>query len=344
MTNLTKITAAFTSIIIFILSLFGMAGKSQNFRVTTYLIADRVTSEESLHSEDFDIITDVILFGCATFDQKGNVNLNKEHLENALGCLRDVIGDRNVKVHLNFLGPGAIQSHDTWEDTMKDLSAQHNLAFASGVLEQNIIDVLNKYDFDGVCFDYEYPSSRKDWKIFSDFLVNIDKMLGERLLTAAVSTDVNLSPKAAKAVDRVEAMFYDVFDKSGNHSTTKTTKSLVKFLTLRGIDKEKIDFGLPFYSRPTDKDAYWYDYSSYYDKLDENGYYHDEQLGKTFWFNTPDVIAEKTEFAINRGLGGVMIWHYSCDLPSSNEKSLLHAIDQTIQKTTADDYIGSIPC
>ena len=45
---------------------------------------------------------------------------------------------------------------------------------------------------------------------------------------------------------------------------------------------------------------------------------------------TPDVIAEKTDFAIKSGYGGVMIWHYTCDFPASNEASLLGSIGRVV--------------
>ena len=79
--------------------------------------------------------------------------------------------------------------------------------------------------------------------------------------------------------------------------------------------------------------AYWYDYVGCYDSLDENGWYHCDNIGKDFWFNTPEVIGAKTQYAIDNGFGGVMIWHYTCDLPSSNENSLLRAIGTAVDNS-----------
>ena len=71
--------------------------------------------------------------------------------------------------------------------------------------------------------------------------------------------------------------------------------------------------------------------SKKYNEIDENGWYHCPNTGKDFWFNTPDVIKAKTDYAINNGCGGVMIWHYNCDLPSTHEDSLLKAIGTAIK-------------
>ncbi len=318
-----------------VLSFFGIGGdkpaKKNEFRVTTYIIANE-TNENSIHAEDFDIITDVILFGGATFDQKGQVH-ETEQLSKALDIIREKIGDRDVKIHLNLLGPGAVEEHDEWADHLRDLAQQHNIAFDSGVLEENIVALANKYDFDGVYFDYEYPMSKSDWNRFGDFLISIDKLLGDKYLGAAVSTDINLPLKAIKVVDRFEAMLYDVYDKKGNHSTYETAIGLVPFFTTKGVPLHKLDFGLPFYARPTDNGPYWYGYKDNYYKLDSKGYMYDERIDKTFWFNTPDVIAKKTEYAIRCGLGGVMCWAYTYDLPSSNEASLLRAVGETVNNT-----------
>lgn len=46
--------------------------------------------------------------------------------------------------------------------------------------------------------------------------------------------------------------------------------------------------------------------------------------------NTHERIVQATQYAIDNGYGGVMIWHYSCDFPSSHKASLLRAIGETV--------------
>ena len=64
----------------------------------------------------------------------------------------------------------------------------------------------------------------------------------------------------------------------------------------------------------------------FYDKLDENGLYHEARTGLVFSFNTPRVVYDKTAWAIDNGFGGVMVWNYACDVPADNEASLFRAI------------------
>lgn len=331
-----RVMAFLTAFFTLLTSLFGVGGdcvdrKAENFRVTTYIVSDYVQLEGSIHTEDFDIVTDAILFGCASFDSDGNVNIEKDKLENALNNLRKAIGDRDVSITLNLLGPSGHTDSTVWEEQMEAQSNEHNKAFSSGVLEDNIVDVLDEYDFDGVHFDYEYPLSLKAWHYFNSFLVSLNKKLGDYTLGVAASDwNLKFSTQAVAAVDTFELMLYDFVDENGRHSTYEDTVEYLDSVGFYGIPAEKVNLGLPFYSRPTDLSGYWYAYSGYY-AIDENGWYRCENINKDFWFNTPDVIEMKTQYAIKNGYGGVMIWHYSCDFPSSNENSLLKAIGTAVE-------------
>lgn len=331
-----RVFAFFTALISLFAGLFGMSEKyidnAESFRVTTYIRGDYVQSPDSLYPEDFDIVTDVILFECASFDNEGNVILRKEILETALANIRNAIGENDVNITLNLLGPSGHTDSDVWEDQMEAQSDEHNKAFTSGVLEDNIIEVLDKYSFDGVHFDYEYPLSSKAWKYYNNFLVSLNKKLGDYTLGVAGNDwNIKFSTKALAAIDVFEIMLYDMNDENGRHSTYEDMANMVRKVGFYGIPLEKVNIGLPFYSRPTDMSTYWYGYNGCYGQIDENGWYHCNDTGKDFWFNTPDVIAQKTDFAIKNGYGGVMIWHYNCDLPSTHEDSLLRAIGETVE-------------
>ncbi len=331
-----RIAAFFTALIMFFAGALGIpanGGKSpEDFRVTTYVRADYVQNPDSLYPEDFDIVTDVILFECASFDSAGNVVLQEEKLVRALDNIKGAIGERDVNITLNLLGPWGNTDSDVWEEQMEAQSNEHNKAFTSGVLEDNIIAVLEKYGFDGVHFDYEYPIASDAWKAYNNFLVSLDKKLGDKYTLGVAGNDWNMeySSAAISAVDVFEFMLYDFNDEEGKHSTYEDMVSYSRKIGFYGIPLEKVNLGLPFYSRPTDMSTYWYGYNGCYEGIDENGWYYCENTGKDFWFNTPDVIAKKTQYALDSGYGGVMIWHYNCDLPSSHEDSLLRAIGQTL--------------
>ncbi len=337
MVFLKSIIAFMTAVVSLITGFLGVDmkpddGIDEPFRVKSYIVCDRIQDPSSLCSEDFDIITDVILFGVATFDNKGNVTVDRKTLETALYNLKTVVGDREIEYTLNFLGPGSTSSSSDWYEQMESMGKEHNKAFRSPKLKKNIIEVLEEYDFDGVHFDYEYPVTNGAWFAYNNFLVSLGSMLGDDYTLNVAASDwcLQYSDLAVEFVDSFELMMYDVFDEEGKHATFDTVATRSQWIKDSNIPLEKITFGLPFYARPTDGDGYWYGYNSYVHLLDENGFYTDENIGKTFWFNTPDVIAQKTQFAIDEGYAGVMIWHYSCDLPSNDDRSLLRAIGQTL--------------
>lgn len=332
----SQVVAFFISVVLVVTGFFGINidmsdKKVDDFKVTTYVRGDYIQSPDSLYAEDFDIVTDVILFECASFTSAGEVVYDEAKLETALNNLRNAIGTRDVNITLNLLGPWGHTDSDVWEEQMEAQSEEHNKAFTSGVLEDNIVEVLNKYGFDGVHFDYEYPISNKAWKYFNNFLVSLDKKLGDYSLGVAGNDwNIKFTTAAIEAIDSFEIMLYDMVDAEGRHSTYEDTVKAVQKVGIYGMPFEKVNVGLAFYSRPTDMSTYWYGYNGCYEGIDENGWYHCEDTDKDFWFNTPEVIASKTEYAVNHGFGGVMIWHYNCDLPSTHEDSLLRAVSTAL--------------
>lgn len=339
-TFIQRVLGFFTALTTVLLSFFGVNSglidkKVDDFKVTTYIRGDAIMYwGGELYKEDFDIVTDAIIFECATFNNKGEVEYDEEKMETVLSRVREAIGDRDIHLTLNLIGPWGETDSDVYEDQMEAQSDEHNKAFESGVLEDNIIDVLEKYDFDGVHFDYEYPLTLKAWHYYNKFLVSLDKKLGKKytLGVAGNAWNIKFTNAAIEAIDTYELMSYDFIDEQGRHATYEDTLEQIRQLGLRGMPVNKVNVGIPFYSRPTDMSGYWYGYNGCYDGIDENGWYHCSDTDKDFWFNTPDVVAEKTDYCIRNGFGGVMIWHYNCDLPSSSEGSLLKAIGETVNK------------
>lgn len=339
-TFIQRIISFFASVITVLSGLLGINGglidkKVDNFKVTTYIRGDAVMYwGGEIYEEDFDIITDAIIFECATFNSKGEVEYDEKKMETVLSKVRGAIGDRDIHLTLNLIGPWGKTDSDVWEDQMEAQSDEHNKAFTSGVLEDNIIAVLEKYGFDGVHFDYEYPVSLKAWHYYNKFLVSLGKKLGKdyTLGVAGNAWNIKFTNAAIAAIDTFELMAYDLVDEQGRHATYEDTLEQLHQTGLRGIPIEKVNLGIPFYSRPTDMSGYWYGYNGCYEKMTEDGWYHCDETGKDFWFNTPEVVKQKTDYCIKNGYGGVMIWHYNCDLPSSHEDSLLRAIGQSVNE------------
>lgn len=302
-----------------------------NFKVLSYVVA-RNAAKSNFDTSHFGQLTDIILFDAATFNTSGEV-VEDEKFQASLDHIRAAMKtDGSQKLYINLLGPKSQKTNR--DEKRREMSDWHNQAFDSGKLEDNIKAFLTKYNFDGVFFDYEFPAAESDWEKYSEFLVKLDATLGsEFVLGAALSYwDSDVTEEAKNVLDLVALMSYDNFDDVTHYhsSLNHAKKDVSRMLNNKKFDRAKLLLGVPFYGIPIDGDIDWYDYASYYDKLDENGLYKDEDRNLTFSFNTYDIIYDKTKYAIDEQLAGMMVWHYACDLPASNSLSLFNAISQSI--------------
>lgn len=302
---------------------------SNDFRVTAYVTRDAIYDLDSFQAGYIETVTDVILFGVVTFDEEGNINFD-EKFETCYNNIKQVIASsKDKKLYINLLGPGSQTDSDDWSKQMDDLSARHSKAFKSDTLIPSIKKLVEDYDFDGVFFDYEYPLKSKYWRDYNKFIVNLDETLGDSYKIGMALTSWNIghqNKKARNATDYVEIMSYDLFDDEGNHSSMEQAQACIKKFIKSGYSPEKLDLGLPFYGRPTDRDAYWYAYGDYYKDIAKDGSYQDQETGKKFYFNSYDTIKQKTSYAIDCGIGGVMVWAWNYDAKYGEEKALFNAI------------------
>lgn len=302
----------------------------KDFRVTAYVTAQSVEDMNSFEARHMDEVTDIIYIGASDFDEYGNIVV-KDNFETGLNNIKSAIGDRDINLYCSITGPPAVDEHDDWYDTMADQAEHHNVAFKSGNLEGNILEFLKTFDLDGIFFDYEYAIKGKYWKVFNKFIVSLRETLGDdyKIGMALAGWDLGQNKKAREATDFIELMIYDQWDEDGKHAGMGVFEEYIKLALKAGYDLSKVDAGLAFYARPTDHGGYWFDYKDYVDKIDDNGYVDVTQDGvsMTASFNTYDDIKEKTAYAMEHGCGGVMIWHYACDVDYGNEKSLFKAIN-----------------
>ena len=298
-----------------------------SFRVTAYIRVESLEDPQSFDASHLADVTDVILFGDAAFDSTGKVSAGSEFTA-AAETLRELTKGLAVRVHAALIGPKAADGGGGWAQEMESMAREHQKAFDSGVLEENILAFLRQYELDGVSFDYEFPVSDSAKERFGDFLVSLRDLLGGAYaIGMAVSAGYADYPETAiGAVDAVELMSYDVWDDDGMHATLQNAKDDVRKLLGLGYPAEKIDLGIPFYARPTTHEKVWHAYRDFYDRIDRDGLYYESRTGLTHSFNTRKVVYDKTAWAIGQGLGGVMVWHYACDVPAENEYSLFKAI------------------
>ncbi len=323
-----RIIAFFTSLI---MTVFGVSGVTQRqraeaLRVTAYIVAYDDEYMRNLDDSHFDGLTDIILIGnLVFFDAEGQLSFS-DYFDGVIAAAKEKIGGRPIRLHLNFAGPAGVG--ETYEQQLHSSGDAHTKAFRTGLMEDQILAVLEEYGLDGVFFDYEFPMTQEHFDAYDDFLVSLRKTVGDGYILGAAMPHwgETHSRAAMRALDMIELMCYDCWEDSGAHATVKSMQNTVKTYLKKGYKASQLDAGIPFYARPTTGDAYWYSYAGYYRDLDEGGFMTDDDTGLTFSFNTPEMVYEKTSWAIKKGLGGVMVWNYGCDLPAGNDASLFNAV------------------
>lgn len=310
---------------------------AKNLRVNSYFIAENIT--EDADYSNLDALTDIIVIGTAKYDKDGNIKIydkdsnevDEKYYADKINLLKSKIDDRKI----NLICDISMPYNDNNADIISMLSDEH-----VDNLVANIVDFIDKYGFDGYDMDYEFPNSKNEWKLFNNFLRKLDKAMPDKIISLAIQPwDLQFDDDVLKIIDRAEVMLYDMFTAHGYHSIFSTTVNGISKTLKGGFTAEQIDLGVPFYSRPTNRLGYWGNYNQFDSgKLDKytnliyfNDFDHDgNPMTAPQYINSYQMIADKTAFAIDAGLGGIMIWHYSCDLPSDNELSLFGAITDTI--------------
>ena len=235
---------------------------------------------------------------------------------------------RQVKVLLSIGGGSASGNKTLLKRYALLMGPQRREGFAA-----KLAAVVEKQGLDGLDVDIEGPTIDAN---YGAFITELAKALRPRgkLLTAALSRGYGGDKVADGTLgefDFVNIMAYDGAGPwnpkaAGQHSSMEFARSNVEYWLKRGLARDKAVLGVPFYGygfgesfRNRD-----YPYREIVDKFP--GASQADQVGNTIWYNGVPTILEKSRFAKERGLGGVMIW--SLDLDAAGEASLLEAIHQ----------------
>ncbi len=326
---------------------------ASDFRIMGYVTVESLIdgSLSDDYAEVMGYVTQFNLISSVYLDGNGELHFKdvtgegngEQDFDAALASLRGFMsaGDTVVVTVLgnkDFVGDGFSTTID-----------RHNAAMGDhgSVLIDNILAFIQDKGVDGISFDYEYPRSSKDFSNYGNFLLDLRSALDERfdgskLLTAAIA-DWNMGANTftkeyMAALDQIEVMAYDLFDGNGYHSAFyNTAYRIIDNCKANGADLAKINLGLPFYSRPVNKDEFWGMYNEVAGKLDPSGVFDygsyvnlDGSKGSALnYFNGPQLIYDKTSYAIDMGVGGVMIWHMAYDTADA-ATSLTHSIADAI--------------
>jgi GH18 family chitinase len=202
----------------------------------------------------------------------------------------------------------------------------------------NLVSEVLRTTVDGIDVDLEGGDIDENYE---KFVVELARELRSRdkMITAAVAIYYKdqVTDNALAQYDFVNVMSYDRTgpwrpDKPGPHSTfAHAEEDLAYFGTVRGISKEKMTLGVPFYGYGFSQELTSPPISMDFGQIvstfpgSESADQWNTADGKTLYYNGIPTIKKKTLLAKEKA-SGIMIWQLSGDAAGS--KSLLRAINK----------------
>ncbi len=236
-----------------------------------------------------------------------------------------------VKILVSIGGGGAADNKTLQARYFDLIGSARRARFAA-----TLADYVTTHQFDGLDVDLEGPSINED---YGGFIEALAKVFRERrlLLTAALSKGYggNRVPDSVFAhFDFINIMAYDGTgpwnpNAPGQHSSMDFAKENVAYWLGRGLPREKAVLGVPFYGYGFGNAAGKnYPYAAIL--AAHPGAEGLDQVGDTIWYNGKPTIRDKTAYALEQRLGGLMIWSLNSDV--KGEHSLLTVIHDTLRK------------
>lgn len=325
------------------LGVYHQAKSTNPIKVSQYLtmgeneiVALRDSGDEGF-SGYYNVVTDVIIIGAVHMDAEANVIFpdSEQAFADNLQALRDIIGDRNVRIWstVRFDQPETEQNSSL--DETRDFINNQVSDMAT-----SIAAFVEKYDLYGVDYDWEYPQTGAQWKAYSTLVT--ESAAKFKVSVALPPWGVHFSRDAVKCIEHVNVMAYDLFDSRGDHANIQWgTVDSAKHLLSAGFEKSQILLGIPTYGRTVDGTAYAWPTAKGNEAVlgkfnsivkdntftDDNGETHTYDAYVQSYAEARD----KTAYAEEAGFGGVMIFRAKCDAPYTYEYSIHRGIEEAIE-------------
>jgi len=225
----------------------------------------------------------------------------------------------NVRVSIAVGGWG-------WDKQFEELAANPE---SRSAFVKNLAGFVHEYQLDGADIDWEYPNAGQPSQNFLALIRELRAAMPYKLLTTAVvsygdDNGIGIPTESFDSLDFVNVMTYGGPD----HGTMEQFKDGLEYWSVRGLPKEKIVMGMPFYSHVKESSAEGITYAKLVQndptaaQVDEFDYY-----GMTQIYNGIPTIQAKTNIAMQQA-SGVMFW--ALDHDTQGELSLVNAIYQTV--------------
>ncbi|MEG2044632.1 MAG: glycoside hydrolase family 18 protein [Clostridia bacterium] len=306
--------------------------RANEFRVASYVVGPFTDKTESSFDGKLKLTTDAILIGSIKWDEKGNLIIEKgmEKLEADINLLKKGIKDTGSKAKIWLCVGG-----------YKGDKANEGEIFATPEARANFIkqtlDLVVKHNLAGVDIDYEYPNSKTQWDNYSQLIVELKTEYAKKkkqLSLAMAAWGITLTPEAIASIDQVQIMLYDAFDNKDRHAPYSVVEQGINYFKELGFPLEKLNAGLALYGREMPKDARterWPSYAGMQEKFKDSFTKNTNSIDGSY-FSGVTMNCDKTFLAIEKGIGGIMTWHYACDLPFTSELSIYKGVNDTMNR------------
>ncbi len=224
--------------------------------------------------------------------------------------------EKNVRVSIAVGGWG-------WDNEFEAMAA---VPEARSAFVQNLVAVVDQYHLDGVDIDWEYPDQGQSAQNFLALMKELRRTLPEKEISTAVisfgdDTGLGIPSEVFELVDYVNVMTYD----GDIHGSLVEFEKGLEYWSGRGVPKEKINIGVPFYTRPSEisfaKLVQFDPAAAQVDSFEYNG--------SPEKYNGIPAVQAKTKLAMQNA-GGIMFW--ALDHDAQGEYSLVNAIFEVVHK------------
>src|ERR1700752_135475 len=151
--------------------------------------------------------------------------------------------NHNVHVSISVGGWG-------WDAQFEELAADPE---SRSAFVQNLVAFIEEYQLDGADIDWEYPDAGESSQNFLALIKELRTAMPDKLLTTAVvsygdDNGIGIATESFDLFDFVNVMTYDGPD----HGSTEQFEKGLSYWSKRGLPREKIVMGVPFYSHVKD--------------------------------------------------------------------------------------------
>ena len=290
--------------------------------------------------------TDIIAFYCVVKND-GTIGhgwngeqFTDEKLAAAVARMKELRGNRDVRILVSI----------AWcKDALHSVTADPVLRSR---MAENLAAFVDRFGFDGVDFDWEYPESKADWENWCLAVAELKPRLfalggGKQVSISVTGYRMNQAANSLGAGNALKGLFqqcnfvctmsYDSNSSDGHAPQWLMQNDVQKCQDFGGLKNCKIAAGQAFYTNyypdaPNTQYGFNWVVNNYPQHVDSTDVFQADD-GRTVTYNSLKTIRKKVAWCRESGVG-VMIWANETDVAITHPKSATRALASQIGPMT----------